>query len=246
MSRDFSYSALTLRVKPSGESNREAWFLTAEEGVIRATLFGGPKSRLRSQVSPFHGGRLLLYHDPVRDSRKVNDFDVLSYRAGISALWERIMTASAVAETILFSKGGGGNWPEAAKLAEGVFDALDCADAETCSRIAVYFLWRWARFLGVGPEVSCANSACEAKEDGVLWYSVRKELFFCEKCKQNREASCFIGPEAAAWLNRIKFLTPADLDRVSLEANSLKQAKILSQIVMAGALGKRLPTWDGI
>ncbi|MDR2104051.1 MAG: recombination protein O N-terminal domain-containing protein, partial [Treponema sp.] len=80
MNRSFTYSALVLRVRSSGESNREAFFLTAEEGLIRATVFGGPKSKLRSHVAPFHRGTLWVYHDPIRDSRKVTDFDVQSWR----------------------------------------------------------------------------------------------------------------------------------------------------------------------
>ena len=246
--RNLIYTALTLRVKPFGESNREAWFLTAEEGLIRAAVFGGAKSRLRAQVAPFHGGKLWVYHDPVRDSRKVSDFDVFSYKMGLRGLWERLMAASVVAETILFSQGGGGNWPEALKLAESVLDSLDSADELTCSRITIYFLWHWARLLGAGPEIGL-SCACEAKTNGVLWYSVRKEAFFCEKCIQNQGESGFsypVGPGAAAWLQKIDSLSPEDLTRVTLDAPSLIQAKALSQAVMAEALGRRLPTWNEI
>ena len=216
--------------------------------MIRAAVFGGAKSRLRAQVAPFHGGKLWIYHDPVKDSRKVSDFDVFSYRMGIRGLWERVMAANAAAETILFSQGGGGAWPEAFTLAEGVLDALDGADAAACSRIAIYFLWYWAQLLGAGPELEF-SCACEAKRDGILWYSVRKEAFFCENCIQNSEESGFsypVGPGAVAWLKRIGSLSPAELARVTLDTPSLIQAKALSQAVMTGALGKRLATWDEI
>jgi DNA repair protein RecO (recombination protein O) len=56
MPRNHTYTALILRVRPSGESHREVWFLSAEEGILRATVFGGPKSRLRSQAAPFTRG----------------------------------------------------------------------------------------------------------------------------------------------------------------------------------------------
>ena len=233
MTRSFTYSALTLRVKPSGESNREAWFLTAEEGLVRATVFGGPKSRFRSLVSPFHQGKLWIYRDPVRDSRKVNDFDVHSYRMGIRELWERAACADVLAETIICSQGGGGGWPEALELAGGVLDALEGADATACSQLAVYFLWRWAGLLGLTPELP-ASCTCELKHDEVLWGS-----------------SFRVGPGAIAWLKEIESLSPAALggappERWSVDAVSLNQAKTLSQAVMAGALGRRLPTWDGI
>ena len=230
MTRSFTYSALTLRVKPSGESNREAWFLSSEEGLIRATVFGGPKSRFRSLVSPFHQGKLWIYHDPVRDSRKVNDFDVISYRMGIRELWERAICADAVAETILSSQAGGGSWPEALDLAGGVLDALEGADAVFCSRIAVYFLWHLIQLLGLGPELPALNT-CEPRHDGVL-------------CKVT-------DPNAIAWLKKIESLAPAALikltaDHWSIDASTLDQAKTLSKAVLAEALGRKLQTWDGI
>ena len=251
MTRNFTYSALTLRVKPSGESNREAWFLTAEEGLVRATVFGGPKSRFRSLVSPFHQGILMIYHDPVRDSRKVSDFDVQSYRIGLREMWERVMTADSIAETILSSRGGGGNWPEALELAGGVLDALASAEQAKCSEISVYFLWHWARFLGLGPELS-ASCTCRPRHDEVLWYSPRKEAFYCENCagsgsQPGSDASFRVGVEAITWLQKIETIPPAailDMEIRLEESPALEQAKNLSQAVMAGALGKKLPGWN--
>ena len=219
MSRSFTYKALTLRVKPSGESNRQAWFLTAEEGIVSATIFGGPKSRLRARVAQFHEGTLWIYHNPVRDSKKVSDFDVHSYRMGIRELYERTMTADAVAETILSSHGGGGNWPQALKLTADVLDALNDADAALCSRLGVYFLWHWAAILGIRPELT-SNSPPPYPP--------------------------LPGPGALAWLKAIESLPPPALARITLDHTSLGQAKTFSQALLAGALGKKLPTWEGM
>jgi DNA repair protein RecO (recombination protein O) len=251
MSRNFTCHALTLWVKASGESNREAWFLSAEEGLLKTTVYGGPKSRLRAYVAPFHEGKLWIYRDPVRDSNKVSDFDVQSYRPGIRELWERAMAADAVAETILSSQGGGGNWPEAVKLAGAVLDALNEAAAKVCSRIAIYFYWHWARFLGIKPDLSggeqaCFSCSCEAKREDVLWYSPRKEAFFCEKCAKDTDSLLRVGGGARLWLKEIESLPPAAVERVTLDEPSFEQAKALSQAVLIAALGKRLPTWSGI
>jgi DNA repair protein RecO (recombination protein O) len=253
MTRTSVYSALTLRVRPFGESNREAWFLTSEEGLIKATVFGGPKSRLRARVAPFHEGKLWIYHDPVRDSRKVSDFDVFFYRVGIRELYERAMSAAALAETILSSLGSGGNWPEAARLASKALDALDTADTAACTRLAVYFFWRWARLLGLGPELSaCSRCACEIKRDGELWYSPERESLFCENCLGRgrfsgaADSSFRIGPGARLWLKGIESLPPAAITRFSLDTPSLEQAKALSKAVLTAALSKTLPTWQGI
>ncbi|MCL2472315.1 MAG: recombination protein O N-terminal domain-containing protein [Treponema sp.] len=257
MVRSFTYSALTLRLKPSGESNREAWFLTAEEGLLRATVFGGPKSRLRSLVSPFHSGKLMIYHDPVRDSRKVSDFDVTSWRPGIRELYERAMTSDAVAETILASHGGGGLWQAAFAIADSVFEALDNADAAACSRYLVYFLWRWAGILGEKPEIAfCSSCAREVKRDEVLWYSAHRETLFCENCLRENETELpatgdsgsliRLGAGARLWLAKIESLSAPDLARVSPDAPSLQQAMAFTKAVIAGAIGRWLPTWDGV
>jgi DNA repair protein RecO (recombination protein O) len=247
MSRTFTCQALTLRVKASGESNREAWFLTAEQGILRATVYGGPKSRLRAYVAPFHEGKLWIYHDPVKDSNKVSDFDVQSYRPGIRELWERAMAADAVAETILSSQGGGGNWPLAVRLAGAVLDALNEAAAGVCPRLAVYFFWHWAQILGVKPELSaCASCSCEVQREDVLWYFVKKEALYCEKCAGNTDTFLRLGAGARLWLKEIESLHPTAVERVTLDYSSMEQAKALSQAVLAAALGRRLPTWGGI
>ena len=255
MQRSFTYSALTLRVKPSGESNREAWFLTAEEGILRATVFGGPKSRLRSHVAPFHAGTLWIYHDPLRDSRKVSDFDVKLWRPGIRELWERATTANTVAETVLASHGGGGNWGEAAKLAENALDTLDEADSAACSRIGTGFLWQWTRILGARPDFPvCSSCACKARDDTALWYSAREEALFCEECYREK---CFhdpntanpvfrLGPGAISWLKAIA-TQPSDVSAaadVVATADALGQARAFSRALLASAIGKSLPTWD--
>ncbi|MCL2007339.1 MAG: recombination protein O N-terminal domain-containing protein [Treponema sp.] len=249
MTRNLTYSALTLRVKPSGESNREAWFLTAEEGLIRATVFGGAKSRFRALVSPFHQGKLWIYRDPVKDSRKVNDFDVQVYRPGIREMWERVICANAIAETILSTGGGGGSWPQALELAGNVLNTLEGAGAGSCSRIGVYFLWNWLRLLGLGPELS-ASCTCRAKPDAVLWYSQAKQEFFCEICAREITGSYSgrsglnIGPACVKWLKSIENISPAAL--IEPDASSLEQAKTLCLIIMAEALGRRLPCLEEI
>jgi len=245
MPRSFTYSALTLRVKPSGDSNREAWFLTAEEGLVKATVFGGAKSRLRSQVAPFHEGKLFIYHDPVKDFRKVSDFDVQSWRPGIRELWERTRTASLLAETILHSQGGGGNWAEALRLAGSVLDVLNGAAAASCTQVAAYFLWQWAQILGLKPDLfRCTRCNCEVNREDVLLFNYRKEALFCEKCAQNTDSLLRIGPGCRLWLIGIEPLPPAALEAWPVDAPSLDQATALSQAVLAAALGRRLPTWE--
>jgi DNA repair protein RecO (recombination protein O) len=260
MARSFTYSALVLRVRPSGESNREAWFLTAEEGIIKATVFGGPKSKLRAHIASFHLGKLWIYHDPVRDSRKVTDFDVQSWRPGIREQYARTITAGAVIETILVSHGGGGNWPEALRLANQALDALEGADENCCTRIGIHFLWNWVDLLGLRQDINhCASCACESPVDGVLLFSTHEGILRCPSCagvspepvgSQDflglNQVEVPIGPGARRWLSAVEGLSPSLLTRYTLDNVSLIQARALVTGLMAGALGKRLGTWDSL
>jgi DNA repair protein RecO (recombination protein O) len=62
------------------------------------------------------------------------------------------MAADALAETILASHGGGGNWEAAFTLAGKSLDALEGADDTNCLRVLVHFFWNWLDILGLRPE----------------------------------------------------------------------------------------------
>jgi DNA repair protein RecO (recombination protein O) len=188
MSRTFVYSALVLRSRPSGESNNEISLLTAEEGIVKATVFGGAKSKLRSHSAPYNSGQVWIYRDPAKDYGKLSDFDVHSWRPGLRELYDRTMAAGGVAETILATHGGGGDWGKALELAEAALDALESANEELCPRILVHFLWLWAGFLGIRPEIEhCSSCGIEAA-NSPLWFSSRENTLLCGNCAQSESS----------------------------------------------------------
>ena len=182
MSRNAVFSAIVLRNRPSGESNNEVSLLTAEEGIIRATVFGGPKSKLRSHAAPYNSGQVWIYRDPAKDYGKLSDFDVHSWRPGLRELYERTMAAAGVAETVLFTHGGGGDWNSALKLVISTLDALENANEELCERILVHFLWRWAHFMGLQPHIESCGSCGDRADGRPLWYSAREGAVLCGNC----------------------------------------------------------------
>jgi DNA repair protein RecO (recombination protein O) len=233
--RSFSSPALVLRVRPTGESNREAVFLSAGEGIISATLFGGPKSRLRSHVSPFISGILWIYRDTAKDFRKVSDFDVQSWRPGLRELYERSSTASLIAGTIISGKGGGGAFSEAFTLVNAALDALETADENCCERIFVHFMWNWTDLLGNRGDLRyCASCACEPSMGDVLWF-VPEEGFLCKNCMIKEhpadlaggKAGAVLGPGARRWLLAVQDKPPAELSRYTVDAASLGELKML-------------------
>jgi DNA repair protein RecO (recombination protein O) len=258
MSRNAVFSALVLRSRPSGESNNEISLLTAEEGIIKVTVFGGPKSKLRSHAAPYNSGQVWIYRDPAKDYGKLSDFDVHSWRPGLRELYERTMAAAGVAETILYTHGGGGDWGSALKLAVSTLDALENANEELCERLLVHFLWRWAHFLGIQPHIeSCAS--CGDRADGSpLWYSAREGAVLCGNCVSEPDESepalspqtssvpgfLKLNPGCRRWLSTTGQLDASLLSRYSMDNKSFHEAKSLTTAVLTAALGKRLASWD--
>ncbi|MDR3335835.1 MAG: DNA repair protein RecO [Treponema sp.] len=259
MNRTPSYNALILRARPSGESNREITLFTAEEGLLRATVFGGPKSRLRAYAAPYHQGTVWLYRDPVKDSLKVTDFDVLSWRPGIREDYDRTMAAAAVAETILASHGGGTERTPALALAGDTLDALETGNGEGCRRLVIQFLWNWAGILGCRPDLrrcaSCGKVFTEAEAAATLWYSRREGSCFCPSCSGLGEdirglvradlAAEFLpaGPGARRWLFTAENLKPSHISRVGMDRISQGEARALCTAILSAALGKALSCW---
>jgi DNA repair protein RecO (recombination protein O) len=251
MSRTVTYSALVLRNRSSGESNSEVTLLTAEEGIIRATVFGGAKSKLRAHSAPYNSGQVWIYRDKNKDyaygHAKLSDFDVHAWRAGIRELYERTMAASAIAQTILYSHGGGGDWGSAFKLAVNTLDTLESANEELCTRLLIHFLWRWAGFLGIQPHIErCA--ACGKEENNTpLWFCTRENGVLCAACLQNSQSALsplLLNPGCRHWLSAAGELEPEFVPRYSMDNKSTNEAKSLTTAVLSGVLEKQLTSWN--
>jgi len=240
--RNLIYHALILRSRPSGESNRDVWLFSREAGLLRVTVFGGPKSRLRSYASPFHSGQAWIYHDPVKNTFKLSDFDVDSWRPGLREMYERAMSADAVAETILASHGGGGNWGRAFSLALASLDALAAADEETCARIVLWFLWQWTDFLGLRPEFDTVCCLCGKPSPNR--YSIREGGMVCGSCSDGAAGLADAGPGCCHWLESTRRLHPSQLSLHTLDKKSFREAKSLATAILAEAIGKRLESWE--
>jgi DNA repair protein RecO (recombination protein O) len=188
---------------------------------------------------------LYYYLDPVRDSRRVNDFDVQSWRPGLRELYERAVAAGAVADTILASLGGGGNWEGALDLAEASLEALAEAGEEAAGRIFTQFLWNWAGFLGLRPGLEGPvreGRPCGAPPDELLWFDRLEGEFRRDAGPGDRFLPLNAG--ARRWLLAVQDAEPARIARLTADGPSLAQARAAAAALMAGILGKELSSWN--
>jgi len=246
MSRTTVFTALVLRCRPSGESNSEVTLLTSEEGIIKATVFGGPKSKLRAHSAQYNSGQVWIYRDKSKDYTKLSDFDVHSWRAGLRELYERTTAASSVAETILSSHGGGGGWDTALRLALSTLDALENADEEQCPFLLIHFLWRWAGFLGIQPQLDCCAECGKIINDEILLYDVKEGSVICSDCVSHSSSHTphltlntshatllTLNPGCRKWLSAAGGIEPSQLYRYSMDKKSMSEAKSLIAAVLS-------------
>ncbi|MDA8425863.1 MAG: DNA repair protein RecO C-terminal domain-containing protein [Treponema sp.] len=164
--RNLVYEALILRTRESPAGDRILTMMTAEAGLVDVFVFGGPKSKLRSLASPFASGRAFVYLDPAKDFRKLSDFEARDSYPALREELGRLWAAGLVAELLIKTSGGGGDFPFVLELGREALRALDSRSPERGDYAVALFLWRLVGLLGLGPDteacVSCGRGLSTA------------------------------------------------------------------------------------
>jgi DNA repair protein RecO (recombination protein O) len=231
-----------LRVENVAESNRLVTFLSREAGLVQATHYGGAKSKMRASVSQFNSGTIYLYHDPVRNSNRISDFDISHWRSGFRTLYERSTAGQAIAETVLYSRGSGGNWDRAFTIVENILDTLDTADADLSRPIFVYFLWHWIECLGVQfPLSNCAGCGKAFAQSDDTFYTQAADGLYCEECAA--KAGFLVTPGSRKWLSGIMHLDASRLSKYTSSTGGYENSFRLCTSILQNTFGKFLTTW---
>jgi DNA repair protein RecO (recombination protein O) len=226
------YEALVIRARESPGGSRILTLMTAEAGLVDVFVFGGPKSKLRSLASPYAAGRAFVYLDPVKEFLKLSDFDP---RDSFPALREdlgRIWAAGLIAELLVKTSGGGGDFPLVLELALNALTALDQAASGASDPPLLLFLWRLLGLLGIGPDpTTCASCGAELRPSHVGpafvgAYSFSQEVFLCPSCAAEADRCLELGSGVLRWLSRsleLSFEAAARLPLLPATIDSLKR-----------------------
>lgn len=246
--RNISMPAVILSVKQSGENNRTLTLLTQSEGIIYATLFGGPKSRLRSLASQFNSGVAYLYHDEVKKSFKITDFDVKKYHPSFNENLFKTYAASFGAEIIIKTRCAGSP-DKAFYYFNGLIDGMELS-SENDSRLGlIRFLWRYMELLGVRPDTSacckCGQSFLTGKitGDAVEYISSYSEIdngFLCTDCMALKNQRFILSRHALTYLQATAVLTPKEVRQIQIDGRTLTELKDFCYSLIQNACDSKL------
>ena len=269
MNRNTRKDALVLSVKETAQDNRSVCLLTSE-GLEWATLFGGPKSKLRGAVSPWNRGAAYIYKNEEKGSAKITDFDVQKYHPTFRENLFKSFAAALAGEIVSKSKCAGS--PELCYvLLNGFLDGMDLLGEEEARLGLLRFLWRYVELLGVRPQVdSCPRcqkeffadnadarasalnfiqSALESEAGGKRFalYSQSEAAFVCADCNSPQEKGLRISESALFYLQVSGGTSPSDMAaarKARLSARDFGQLKAFLYELIEGALGTKLKTLE--
>lgn len=228
--------ATVISLKPSGENNSSVCLLTKTDGVIYATLYGGPKSRLRSLVSTWNTGT--VYLSLSHNNYKISDFDVKSYHLSFRENFYKSCVASVCAELALKTRCAGNN-ELAWALINGFLTGLDLAKTEIeCTSGFLRFLWRYLELLGVQPDVkNCVFCGTELKDCAHFLVS---ENAFCGSCCHHEKSPFLLSAESVLFLQGITLLSPEKASKLTVSEKSYGELKTLIFFLIETACGSSL------
>ena len=128
--------------------------------------------------------KLLLYHNPVKDSWKITDGELLGSFQGLGDQLYRIYLASRWAEIVEKTRGAGasgGEGEEVFLLLGRALAALSAAPAKSAAAVNVQYLWRFLELMGYQADHRCCGE-CGAVLGGEGLYDAREHRFLCRSC----------------------------------------------------------------
>lgn len=229
MQRSTSTQALILNLKETGENNNTVMLITPDKGIVYATLYGGPKSKLRSLVSQWNSGTIWLYDNPEKKQTKISDFEVKNYHTTFSQNLFKMYAANLAAELAIKTHCAGSNL-QCFKLLCGFLDGMELCDEEQSRVGLIRFLWRYLELMGVQPQAhicgNCGKSFLDNRvsQDSISYYNISDNDFSCSECDHD-EAVIPVKTSAVQYLAAISVLQPSEVRKLQIDKQAYEQLR---------------------
>lgn len=247
MNRSKNTEAVILSLRSSGENNTAVILLTPEEGILYATLYGGPKSRLRSYVTQWNRGQIWLYSNPEKNQIKISDFEVKKYHESFQTNLFKFYAASLASELAIKTRAAGS--PSLCfRLLNGFLDGMELCNEEQSRLGLIRFLWRFLELLGIQPPVhacgSCGRSFLDKNfsqegfaTEGKSYYNINENNFICSDCGQGNFS---LNNSALQYLAALSVLSPAEARKLQISKEGFEQIKDILFFLIENSLEGKL------
>lgn len=229
MNRTSNSPAIILNLKPLGENNSSVTLLTPVHGIVYATLYGGPKSKMKSLVCQWNSGNVWLYETPEKNQIKISDFEVTNYHTSFSLNLFKMYAASLAAELAIKTRCGGSN-EQCFKLLSGFLDGMELCDEEQSRVGLIRFLWRYLELLGVQPQAhlcgNCGKSFLDNRvsQESISYYNIIDNDFSCSECDHG-ETVIPVKTSAVQYLAAITVLQPSEVRKLQIDKEAYEQLR---------------------
>ena len=246
MNRSSCSNAIILSLKPLGENNSSVTLLTPEAGIIYATLYGGPKSKLRSLVSQWNSGKVWLYNNPEKNQIKINDFEVQNFHQTFSQNLYKFYAASLAAEIAIKTRCAGSS-EQCFRLVSGFLDGMELCDEEQSRVGLIRFLWRYLELLGLQPQTHacciCGKSFLDTRfaPKAISYYNSMENSFICPSCG-SAENAIPVTNTAVQYLSALTVLTPSEARKLSIDEETYGQIRQLVFFLIENSIDQKLST----
>lgn len=244
MNRNFSTPAIIISLRPLGENNSSVTLLTPIHGIFYATLYGGPKSKMKSLVSQWNSGIIWLYDNPEKKQTKISDFEVKNYHSTFTSSLYKYYAASLVAEIAIKTRCAGSN-DKCFKLVNGFLDGMDLCNEEQSKVGLVRFLWRYIELLGLQPSAHCCGHCGKSflditfANDEISYYNSIDNCFVCSDCGEGQFP---IKTHALQYLSAISLLSPAEARRLQIDKEGYEQIRDIVFFLIENSIEHKLNT----
>lgn len=188
MERNFFTTAIVLKTRRFGDFHKIVSMLSPERGIIDAVLHGAykGKSRLSSITDPFCISKFLIYHNPAKNTFKINGCELVFMNDRIKENLNAFYNASFFCEVILKTHASGADYAFSYKLLHYCLTELN-NNKKKSLLITSFFLYNFLSNSGfIGDLLEC-SSCGKSLENQDCYYSNEDSCFFCSNCKSAKQ-----------------------------------------------------------
>ncbi len=242
MNRSTTTTAIIVSLKAQGENNSTVTLITPDRGIVFATLYGGPKSKMRSLVAQWNIGKIWLYETPEKNQIKISDFEVTNYHPSFNQNLFKIYAANLAGELAIKTRCAGSN-EQCFTLLCGFLNGMELCDEEQSRLGLIRFLWRYLELLGVQPTAHscgyCGHSFLDSvfTSTDISYYNNVDNTFVCNNCTHE---GIPIKSQAVQYLAAVTVLSPSEVRKLQIDKESFEQIKNIVFFLIENNIDQKL------